>query len=155
MLLYSCLNSSEYDVLGEAILLFEEVWQDFFCLSNQDGSLLLDILFNVLIHLVVALWCFSYDEVQENNTSNKNSKEPDYPKYNRVILAWVFSRVNNGKVTCGYSDCREEVSNKHSNLSILCIGCIKIHLRWFFLILEQCREIAWNLDVTNSEDVEH
>ncbi len=75
----SSLDLSDHNELRETIFssLLHVIWENWFGFTDHGASLLLNIVFKVYTNLLIACRGLSNNKVQENDTGNNCTKEPD------------------------------------------------------------------------------
>ena len=120
---YSGFSLSDQDVLGEGLVSLQAAAKESLSLSSKIGSLLLDVIAQLLTNSSVTCTCLSDDEVKENDAGNHDCDKPNDPEHIVLFLGQGVGSVNSGEVSHRQSNCLDEVSEEQADLVILDTWC--------------------------------
>ena len=99
ILSYSGFRLSDQDVLGESLVSLKAAAKESLCLSSEIGSLLLDVVTQLLTDSGVTCTCLSDDKVKENDAGNHDSDKPNDPEHIVFLLGQGVCGINSSKVS--------------------------------------------------------
>jgi len=143
---------SNDDVLWEFLVVFLAFEVHAFSLCDQGRLLFVDHCCEILLDTLVTCWGLCNNEIQEDNTSDNNHKEPNQP-VQEVLRLGEIVRGSEIKITKRYTESGENVPDQESDLLIL-----SIWKAWdvslLFSRLVSVSEGSWDLLVTSSKHCE-